>query len=323
MALNRFVVLGRVGMDLYADPPGTKIEQALRYVAAIGGSAGNIAVALAKQGAQAALLTCVSDDAVGRYCVAELQRYGVDTRLIRATGAETRTSLAVVETVPVQTQSVLYRNGAADFALSAADVATVDYAGIAALVVTGTALACDPSRSATLAAMSAAKMSGALGVLDIDHRAYSWPSAFEAARLYQKAAEMSDIVIGNDDEFGLMAGGFDAGRSYARSLAHGAAKVVIYKRGALGSVTFTPDFSFETGIYAVQALKPMGAGDGFMGGLLAALGQGHRLETAVRRGSATAALIVAGIGCAPASPDTATLDQFLAQVGESHAYRPT
>jgi 5-dehydro-2-deoxygluconokinase len=74
LRLNRFVVLGRVGLDLYADPPGTRVEAATRYVAAIGGSAGNIAVALARQGAGAALLSCVSDDAVGRYCLTELQR---------------------------------------------------------------------------------------------------------------------------------------------------------------------------------------------------------------------------------------------------------
>ena len=290
---------------------------------AIGGSAGNIAVALAKQGAKAALLTCVSDDAVGRYCVAELQRYRVNTAHIRSVAGEARTSLAVVETVPVQTQSVLYRNGAADFALSSPHVAGVDYAGSAALVVTGTALACEPSRSATFAAMSAAQAAGALVVLDIDHRAYSWASVTESAVLYQQAAQIADIVIGNDDEFGLMAGGYDAGRPYARALAQGSDKIAIYKRGAAGSVTFTPDFSFETGIFAVTALKPMGAGDGFMGGLLAALGRGHTLETAVRRGSATAALIVAGIGCAPASPDTATLDAFLAKVGETYAHRPT
>jgi 5-dehydro-2-deoxygluconokinase len=191
------------------------------------------------------------------------------------------------------------------------------------LVVTGTALACEPSRSATLAAIAAAHAAGALVVLDIDHRAYSWGSVSQAAALYQHAAQMADIVIGNDDEFGLMAGGYDQGRSFARSLAQTATKIAIYKRGALGSVTFTPDLSFETGIYAVTALKPMGAGDGFMGGLLAALGQGHTLETAVRRGSATASLIVSGIGCAPASPDAATLDRFLAQVGETHAHRPS
>ena len=89
--------------------------------------------------------------------------------------------------------------------------------------------------------------------------------------------------------------------------------LVVYKQGAAGSVTLTPDYQFETGIFAVSALKPTGAGDGFMGGLLAGLARGATLDAAVRRGSATAAIIVSGIGCAPASPDTATLETFMAQ----------
>ena len=312
MALNRFVILGRVGMDLYADPPGTRIEEARRFTAAIGGSAGNIAVALARQGSGAALLTCVSDDAVGRYCVAELDRYGVDTRFVRPVGAEARTSLAVVETIATGPQSVLYRNGAADFALSGADVQAVDFAGVSALVVTGTALARDPSRSATLQAIRAAKAAGALVVLDIDHRAYSWTSHGEAAEVCLAAARLSDMVIGNDDEFGLLAQDYHHGEALARNMAHRDGILTIYKRGPLGATTFTPDFSFDTGIFKVAALKPMGAGDGFMGGLLAALGRGRSLEAAVRRGAATAALIVTGIGCAPASPGTAALDHFIA-----------
>ena len=311
MRLNRFVVLGRVGMDLYADPPGTRIEEALRYTAAIGGSAGNIAVALARQGATAALLTRVSDDAVGRYCIAELARYGVDTTHVRPVGGGARNSLAVVETIPTNTQSVLYRNGAADFALSQSDVDQVDHSGVSALVVTGTALACEPSRSATFAAMDAARAAGAMVVLDIDYRAYSWASEADAASISREATTKSDIVIGNDDEFGLLAGGHAQGRAFARSLAHNGALFAVYKRGASGSVTFTPNFSFDTGIFPVKTLKPMGAGDGFMGGLLAALGQGHTLENAVLRGAATAALIVAGVGCAPASPDQATLKRFI------------
>jgi 5-dehydro-2-deoxygluconokinase len=311
LRLNRFVVLGRVGMDLYADPPGTRVEEATRYFAAIGGSAGNIAVALARQGSGAALLSCVSDDAVGRYCVAELSRYGVGTAHVRATGGEARTSLAVVETRPRDAQTVLYRNGAADFALTEADVAAVDFASVAALVVTGTALAREPSRGAGLAAMARARAAGALTVLDIDHRAYSWSSGAEAARICLQAATSADIVIGNDDEFGLLAGAHDRGQGLARDLAQHGARFTIYKRGAAGSVTFTPGGSFETGIFTVDALKPMGAGDGFMGGLLAGLAQGHDLPQSVRRGSATAAIIVAGIGCAPASPDTQALDAFL------------
>ncbi len=311
MRLNRFVVVGRVGLDLYADPPGTRIEAAQRFTSAIGGSAGNIAVALVRQGARAALLTRVSEDAVGRYCVAELARYGVDTTHVRPVTGEARTSLAVVETIATNTQSVLYRNGAADFALSQDDVAPVDFTGVAALVVTGTALANEPSRAATFYAILAARAAKALVVLDIDYRAYSWGSEAEAARVCHEAAAKADIVIGNDDEFGLMAGAHRQGQALARAMAQTGALFTIYKRGASGATTFTPDFSFDTSIFPVAALKPMGAGDGFMGGLLAGLASGHPLDRAVRRGAATAAIIVAGIGCAPASPDTETLEKFM------------
>lgn len=312
LRLNRFVVLGRVGMDLYADPPGTRIEEAQRYLVAIGGSAGNIAVALARQGARAALLSRVSDDAVGRYCLAELARFGVDTAHVRPVGEGARTSLAVVETVPMRAQSVLYRNGAADFALAQADVAALDFTGTAALVVTGTALAAEPSRGAVRRAVATARAAGAAVVLDLDYRAYSWASPGEAAEVCRRAAEAADIVVGNDEEFGLLAGDPGRGAALAQAMAQGAL-FSVYKRGAAGSVTFARGGRIETGIFPVEAQKPMGAGDGFMGGLLAGLAAGHGLEAALRRGAATAAIIVAGIGCAPASPDTATLDAFIAR----------
>ena len=310
LRLNRFVVLGRVGMDLYADPPGTRIEEATRFTTAIGGSAGNIAVALARQGAQVALLSAVSDDAVGRYCVAQLHGYGVDCTLTRAVAGEARNSLAVTETRAKGCQVVLYRNGAADFDLSQGQVTAVDFTPMAALIITGTALAAEPSRAVTFAAIAAARAAGALVVLDIDYRAYSWPSIAEAIEVCGAAASASDIVIGNDDEFGLLAGDVAKGQDYARRLAANAL-FCVYKQGASGSTTFTPDFHFRTGIFAVAAQKPMGAGDGFMAGLMAGLAQGQTLDAAVRRGSATAAMIVAGIACAPASPNTAELDHFM------------
>jgi 5-dehydro-2-deoxygluconokinase len=159
--------------------------------------------------------------------------------------------------------------------------------------------------------MERARIAGALVILDIDYRAYSWTSAVEAAATCRAAAEAADIVIGNDVEFGLLAGGMEKGMAYAKRLTHDRAVFTIYKRGEAGCTTFTADFRFETPIFPVKALKPTGAGDGFMGGLLAGLSRGETLDHAVRRGAATAALIVSGIGCAPASPDRATLDRFL------------
>jgi len=124
-------------------------------------------------------------------------------------------------------------------------------------------------------------------------------------------AEASCIVIGNDEEFALLAGGEAEGAALARALARRGALFTVYKRGAAGSVTHTPDYSFESGISPVEALEPMGAGDGFMGGLLAGLAAGFPLEVAVKRGAATAAMIVAGVGCAPASPTRDALEGFM------------
>lgn len=311
MARNSFLVLGRIGMDLVADPAGARIDTATRYSAAIGGSAGNIAVALARQGAGVGMISCLSDDAVGRFCLGALAAEGVGTAHVRIAGGERRTSLALTETVAEGCQTVIYRNHAADFALQAEDSLAPDYAGLAALVVTGTALAAEPSRGATQLAIGRARAAGALVVLDVDFRAYSWPSRAEAAEVCLAAARASDIVIGNDAEFGLMAGSDAAGPALAAALARDQGAIAIYKRGPEGATTFTPDFSFETPVFPVQALKPTGAGDAFMGGFLAGLARGATLDVAVRRGAAAAAMVVSAVGCAPAMPTRATLDEFI------------
>ncbi len=308
----RFLVLGRAGMDLYGDPPGARTEHATRFVAALGGSAANIAVALVRLGARADLLTCVSADAIGRFALNELDRYGVGRAYVRAEGGEARTSLAVVETTSEDHQSVIYRNGAADFALTEADVEAVDIPAFSALVVTGTALAADPSRSATLHAIALARGAGVPVILDLDYRPYSWPSPAVAAEVCGRAAAQSDVIVGNDVEFGVLAGDPSAGLDAARTLVARGARIAVYKRGERGAITIAPDCEIATGIYETRALKPTGAGDSFMGGFLAGLAEGRAFRDAVLRGSAAAAIVVARVGCAPAMPTTEELDAFLA-----------
>lgn len=309
---RNFLVIGRAGMDLYADPPGTRIEEASRFVAHLGGSSANIAVALVRQGCRAWLLTRVSDDAVGRFCLSQMDAYGVDRSLVRSEGGEARNSLAVVETRIENCQSVIYRNGAADFAMTASDVEAVDYAGFSALVTTGTVLAAEPSRSAAFRAFDLARAAGVPLVFDVDYRPYSWPSAAVAAETCSRAAALCDVIVGNDVEFGLMAGHPDRGLEKARNLIADGAQTVIYKMGEKGAVTLTRDGEFATGIFPTEALKPTGAGDSFLGAFLAALALGLPLRTAVLRGSAAAAMVVARVGCAPAMPDVSELDAFLA-----------
>lgn len=304
-----FLVLGRAGMDLYADPPGTRAEDATQFTSALGGSAANIAAGIVRLGGAASLLTTVSDDAVGRYVRRELARYGVDTALVRTVGGELRTSLAVVETRLENCQSVIYRNGAADFALYTDDLARIGFGQFAALIVTGTALAVEPSRSATLLAMARAREAGTMVILDVDYRPYSWASAADAARICREAAELSDMIVGNDVEFDVMNGG-SGGVALARELARNR-EAVIYKMGEKGSICFCDDESFEMPIDRVEALKPTGAGDAFMAGLVTGLASGLGIKAAVRRGTAAAAIVVTRVGCAPASPSAAELDDFI------------
>jgi 5-dehydro-2-deoxygluconokinase len=312
LARRRFLVIGRAGMDLYADPPGTKLEEATRFVAHLGGSSANIAVALVRQGCQAALMTRVSDDAVGRFCLAQLDAYGVDRSLVQVEGGEARNSLAVVETRIEDCQSVIYRNGAADFAMTVADVEAADYAAYSALVTTGTVLAAEPSRTAAFRAFDLARAAGLPLIFDVDYRPYSWPSAKVAAEVYSRAAALCDVIVGNDVEFGFMAGHPDLGLDKARSLVAEGAQVVVYKMGEKGAVTVSRDGEFATGIYPTTALKPTGAGDSFLGAFIAALATGLDVRSAVLRGSAAAAMVVAQVGCAPAMPTRAKLDAFLA-----------
>ena len=313
LAERNFLIIGRAGMDLYADPPGTRTEAATRFTTALGGSSANIAVALTRQGCRAALLTRVSDDAIGRFCLNELDRYGVDRRHVRATAGEARNSLALVETRIEDCQSVIYRNGAADFAMTQADVEAVDYRGFAALVTTGTVLAAEPSRSAAFRAFDLARAAGLPLIFDIDYRPYSWPSAQVASDVYARAGALCDVIVGNDVEFGFMAGHPDHGLDAARALVRHGAQIVVYKMGEKGAITLTPDGEFATGIYPTQALKPTGAGDSFLGSFLAGLAAGVPVRAAVLRGSAAAAMVVARVGCAPAMPSHAELDAFLAQ----------
>ncbi len=309
---NRFAVFGRAGMDLFADPINVKSEDAETFHADLGGSSANICAGLVKLGSQASLVTSVSDDAIGRFCLNRLRHYGVDTSYIRVLGGEYRTSLALYESRTENFQNVIYRNGAVDFQVTEEDVDRVNYDEFSAVLSAGTVFASEPSRSATFKAFENARNAGLPVIFDVDYRPYSWPSPEVAADVLSRAGEASDLIVGNDEEFGFMAGGIEKGFDKARELASKPGRVVIYKMGEKGAVTLTDGQEIQTGIYPVDAIKPVGAGDSFMAGLLASIAAGASLEQAVLRGSACASIVVSNPGCAPAMPTTPELDAFLA-----------
>jgi 5-dehydro-2-deoxygluconokinase len=306
-----FFVLGRAGMDLYADPPGTEVEHAARFTSALGGSAANIAAGLARLGGQVSLISAVSDDAVGRFVRNELKRHSINDAHVRLVGSEARTSLAIVETRAENCQNTIYRNNAADFALNSEQISTIKWHAGDVLIVTGTALALEPSRGVALDAMSRAQAQGLTVAIDLDYRPYSWESRAEAARILTQASKLCSVIVGNDEEFAVLAGPQGDGLILAQSIAKSENRTVVYKMGPKGSITFADQTRFETDVFEVTALKPTGAGDAFMSAFIMSLTHGHAPHIAVRNGTAAAGIVVTRVGCAPAMPTSAELDEFL------------
>ena len=308
---NNFIVVGRAGIDFFTDP-GVAVEDADRVTVDLGGSAANTAAGICKLGGQAALVTRVSDDSIGSYCTNRLRHYGVDATHVTPVAGEYRNSLAIYESRVEGHRNVIYRNGAADFQMDEDDVAAVDYGKYGALISAGTVFAAEPSRAATFKSFALAKAAGLPIIFDVDYRPYSWPSAAVAADVLSRAAAECDMIVGNDEEFGFMAGDYGQGLAKAKSLSQESAAIVIYKMGGDGAITFADGAEIRTGIFPVEALKPTGAGDSFMAGLMTALADGHDLKPAIMRASACASITVSAPGCAPAMPDRDRLETFLA-----------
>ena len=308
---NRFVVFGRAGMDMFAEPIGTKSEFSESFRSDLGGSSANICAGLCKLGSEASLVTSVSDDAIGRFCVNRLNYYGVGTEYVKSVAGEFRTSLAIYESCIDNFQNVIYRNGAADFEVKPSEMDEVDYSQFTALITAGTVFAGQPSRDATFRAFENARAQGIPVIFDIDYRPYSWPSPQVASEILSRAGEESDMIVGNDEEFGFMAGDIDKGLEKARDLASKGNRLVIYKMGEEGAITLYNDEEIKTGIFPTDAIKPVGAGDSFMAGLLSSLASGYNLKNSVIRGSACASIVVSLPGCAPAMPDEDQLNNFI------------
>lgn len=308
------VCLGRAGLDLYAREHDTDFAEVTGFEKHVGGSPALISIGMAKLGARSALVSRVSDDVIGRFVRQRVSDYGVDARSVALDKTGTRTSLAVTEMRAEGCAVVIYRNQAADLALEPGDVDEAQIAAARTLVISGTALSTEPSRSAARRAIDLAGRHGTFVVLDLDYRAYTWTSAGEAREVYARVARESAIVVGNREEFAVLGIPESAAPGeVAAACLGGRTALVLVKDGGAGSEVFSASgHHFSQGVFDVAVTKPFGAGDAYLSTILAALVAGKSLEEAVQRGAASAAIVVAGNSCADAMPDAQQLEDFLA-----------
>lgn len=308
--VKSFLVVGRAGLDLYAEPIGTPIESAISFSAQLGGSAGNIAIGLARQNCQCALLTGISDDAIGRFTKNHLRNAGVATDLVYEFSNHKNT-LAVVDTNGEATQAIIYRKSPADLQIDKNLYNNIELGQFSTIIVTGSALTKNPSRNLTIKLMKAANHLGKEVILDIDYRPDTWSSHVKAIKVFRKVSQVVTAIIGNDIEFDVMAGKSGEGHNLARKLGSGKTTSIIYKMGSRGCVLFHNKKETYFDAYKVQEIKPTGAGDAFLAGFCATFKSYENIEQAILNGAASAAIVVTKVGCSNAMPNKAQLQKFI------------
>ena len=309
---KKLLVIGRAGMDIYPEPPGTKISDVQEFSTHLGGSAANTCVALSKLGVSSDLVTCISDDAIGEYIFKKLEDFNVGSNLCRKVDKKFQTQVAVVETILKNNQSILYRNNSCDLQLDKQDIDKINFQDYSAVFISGTALSSSPSREAVFYAAEKASLLSIPLIMDMDYRPYNWESDEIKSNIYKKIMKEMDIIIGNDLEFNIANNSTD-GLQLAKDLINEKPSIIIYKMGEKGSQVFTTEKELNFGIFKVEAIKPTGAGDAFNGGFISSLFQGFSLEDSIKRGSANAAIVVTKVGCSSAMPDSNELEKFINQ----------
>jgi 5-dehydro-2-deoxygluconokinase len=307
---KKVLVIGRAGMDIYPEPPGTKIDEVQNFSTHLGGSAANTCVALSKLNVSSDLVTCISDDAIGNFIFNKLDEFNVGNKFCRKIDKKFQTQMAVVETILDNNQSILYRNNSCDLQLDRSDIDRINFEDYSSIFISGVALSSNPSREAVFLAVEKASTLKLPLIIDLDYRPYNWESDHKKSEVYKKIMDRMDIIIGNDLEFNI-ADNSNEGLKLAQTLIQKKPSIIIYKMGEKGSKVFTKDGEKNFGIYDVQAIKPTGAGDAFNGGFISSLYQDFSLEESVKRGSANAAIVVTKVGCSSAMPNSEELNQFI------------
>ena len=321
------ITIGRSSVDLYGAQVGGLLEDMSSFNKYVGGSPTNIATGTARLGLKSALITRVGDEHMGRFLLRELAREGVDTRGI-VTDPQRLTALVILgirdqEHFPL----IFYRENCADMALCEDDIDPHFIAEAGCVLATGTHLSHPRTEAAVLKALKLARENGSRTVLDIDYRPNLWglsghgdgenrfiESASVTTKL-QSTLQLFDLIVGTEEEFHIAGGSTDTVEAL-KTVRKVTKAALVCKRGPMGAVVFEGDIpdNLDKGQsgqgFPIEVFNVLGAGDGFMSGLLRGWLKGEDWPTSLKFANACGAFAVSRHGCTPAYPSWEELQYF-------------
>lgn len=307
MMKNRVWVTGDAVVDLIPDSESS-------YLKCPGGAPANVAVAIARLGGDAAFIGRVGQDPLGRFMQQTLKQEQVDTQMMILDEAQ-RTSTVIVDLDDSGERSFTFMvKPSADQFLESSDLPTFTQGQW--LHVCSIALANEPSRSSTLEAMRQIKSAGGYVSFDPNLREEVWANPEELKPVVRQAIALADVVKFSDDEL-LFLTGSDTLEQGVEALKPFKNTLVLITQGAKGALVL---FEKTQQLIASQAVSPVdttGAGDAFVGGLLAKLSQYNDwqqlevIKSAVKWANGCGALATTQKGAMTALPSYQALEEYI------------
>ena len=265
--------------------PARTEEGAAAYLPRPGGSLYNVAVALGRLGVPAGFAGGISTDFFGDRLVANLRESGVCTDYLAR--LDRPSTLAFASFDAAEPAYAFYDAEAADRhwqlpeAFPGAEVAAV-HCGSLALVR-------EPARAAFEELLARTQARGKVVSLDPNIRPEQIGDPPEHRARLRRLAGFSDIVKLSLADLAWLAPA-SAPADYAQSLLQAGASLVVVTAGGGGATAYGRTAKVTCPAEPVQVADTVGAGDAFLGGLLAGLWDGGHLDRAVLPSLGEAAL---------------------------------
>ena len=260
-----------------------------------GGTAGNVACAIARLGGRAAAFGPVGDDPNGALLRASFEAFGVDGEHV-VTVAGKDSSSVVVLLAPGGERTIVY---------TPMQVPVPDATVLGRAISQARVVYLMPYDLEELIRVEAlARQAGTLVAIDLE-RAVA-PGALEMRRRIERA----DIVFFNEEGF-VAATGCPPNADTMAALLEGRPRAVVVTRGAAGAMAVDHTGFAGHGSFPCQVVDTTGAGDSFNAAWLYAVLAGTLLAPSLRFACAAASFAVGAIGARAGLPDRAQVESLL------------
>lgn len=307
--MNHVWVTGDAVVDLITESETTLIK-------CPGGAPANVAVAIARLAGKSGFFGRVGADPFGDFMKATLDKEGVCTQFLVKDPAQ-RTSTVVVGLDEKGERSFTFMvKPSADQFMSVEDIPNFKSGDW--LHVCSISLANEPSRGSTFEAMKRIKATGGFISFDPNLRNEVWRQPAEIQSVALKAIAMADVVKFSEEELLFLTNStsIEQGLEVLDELN---TTLVLVTQGAKGVLrVFESEGKLITG-KVVNPVDTTGAGDAFVGGLLASLSQyadwqdTYIIDSAIRWANGCGALATTQKGAMTALPNQKELFEFIQQ----------